>query len=206
MSHSPVLDALDELARSGPTDPATARLLERLRRVEEASGQSIDSFLDTVQPLLPAVEQAQPLSAAQRRALASVGADPTPAPPGLRASFSTALGYERLVKDALSTREAAELLGVGDSRIRQRLRARTLLSTVVRGSHRLPRFQFTDTGELPGWAQVAPRVPVDRPLIAVEGFLTHPHVDLALGDRQVSPLEWLQAGGDPGVVADLAGE
>ncbi|MEJ7647696.1 MAG: hypothetical protein WKF57_01415 [Nakamurella sp.] len=82
----------------------------------------------------------------------------------------------------------------------------TLLSHRTGNAHRLPSFQFTDDGELPGWSKVAPHVAPSWHPVAVERFFTSTHVDLVLDDRNVSPREWLLAGGPPESVAALAGE
>lgn len=213
--HSPELAALDELIAAGPKqrggyDPELLRRwLDKIRRLEEFSGVTLDALVDALPAgpdPSPGTQPAAGFTAHELHALESVGADITPMPLLQRPSLRTSLRYRQLLDTALSTAEAAVRLHVDDSRVRQRLSARTLLSHRVGTAHRLPKFQFTDDGELPGWSKVAPLVASSWHPVAIERFFTSPHVDLVLDDEQVSPREWLLAGGAPDIVAALAGE
>ncbi|WP_353649584.1 hypothetical protein ABLG96_01055 [Nakamurella sp. A5-74] len=211
--HSPELEALDELIAASPKTHGDhdrellRRWLDKIRRLEEFSGVTLDTLVDALpdEPVLDARPEAG-FTADELHALESVGADLTPLPLLERPSLHTSLRYRQLLDTALSTAEAAVRLGVDGSRIRQRLGNHTLLSHRVGSAHRLPSFQFTDDGELPGWSKVAPHVAPSWHPVAVERFFTSPHVDLVLDDQRVSPREWLLAGGPPETVAALAGE
>ena len=96
------------------------------------------------------------LTAEEVEAARSGGLDPQPAR-GARADplVQGVVAYAGLIHTGLTTRQTAARLGVSDARVRQRLQARTLLAVREGLSWRLPVFQFTKRGELPGWGAAA---------------------------------------------------
>jgi len=113
---------------------------------------------------------------------------------------------ERLLKVALlgsslTAREAAELLGVNPSRIRQRIEAGSLFGILDGNQWRLPRLQFERRSVLPGLTEVlASRPPELNPLDLAEWFLS-PNPDLEIEDPKspegpttLSPRAWLLRG------------
>ncbi len=121
----------------------------------------------------------------------------------------TAAKYAALLATALTTREAAGLLGTGESRVRQRLKEKTLYGVKAGRENRLPAFQFEGGKEVPGIGEVLRHV--DRSLhpVALSNWFTLPNPDLYLDgeeERAVSPREWLLSGGTPGVLVPLAEE
>jgi excisionase family DNA binding protein len=121
----------------------------------------------------------------------------------------TAARYVALLASALTTREAAEMLEVGESRVRQRLGEGTLYGVKAGRENRLPAFQFEGGREVPRIAQVLKRV--DRSLhpVAVLNWFMLPNPDLLLDEeeaRPVSPRQWLLSGGDPEVLVHLVEE
>jgi excisionase family DNA binding protein len=121
----------------------------------------------------------------------------------------TAAKYVALLASALTTKEAAGVLGVGESRVRQRLGEGTLYGVKAGRENRLPAFQFEGGNEVPGIAEVLTRM--DRSLhpVAVLNWFMVPNPDLYLDEeeaRPVSPRYWLLSGGDPEVLAHLAQE
>ncbi len=122
-------------------------------------------------------------------------------------ALARSAGRRQAVIDAsLTVGEAAERFGVGTSRIRQRVGERTLYAVKSGRSWRLPAWQFTQRGEVPGIAAVIRALPAETDLIEVDGFLTSRNVDLVVDDVAVTPLEWLGAGHDPGPVARVAAD
>ncbi len=113
-----------------------------------------------------------------------------------------------LVKTALTVGKAAAHLGVTEGRVRQRLGKHELYGVAFGREWRLPAFQFTDEGEVPGWAFVAPRLPPDIAAVELDSWLTTPNPDLTLGEDEVpvSPRDWLCAGRSVKVVAQLAAD
>jgi hypothetical protein len=99
---------------------------------------------------------------------------------------------------------------VDGSRVRQRLAAHTLYGVKHGAEWRLPQFQLTELGLVPGFERVAPRLVGVDP-VSVSRWFTRQHVDLCVatehGDEvPVTPRAWLEAGRDPDVVAALADE
>jgi len=137
-------------------------------------------------------------SAAETEALRSVGA--LRDKPSLRAEndpiIKSQAQYMALLEDGLSAAETAKLLRVDVSRVRQRLRERSLFGVEYEGSWRLPRFQFERRHVIPGLAQVLKSLPADLlPLDLVDWFAL-PDPDLALDSdaAPLSPREWLLSG------------
>ncbi len=64
--------------------------------------------------------------------------------------MKTIVDYMALLETSLSTAEAAAILNVDVSRIRQRIRERTLFGIEYEGEWRLPRFQFERKRCCPG--------------------------------------------------------
>lgn len=156
--------------------------------------------------LLPAIDPALP--AAELQALAAVG---------LRATSRTreraesargryAATFLDLFNNADTPAELAQKLGLDPSRIRQRIRDRSLLAIELNGEKRVPRFQFEGTVEVPGLARVLAAAG-DRmtPLAFAMWFLT-PTADLATDedDAPISPRDWLLRTGDVETVLAIA--
>jgi len=114
--------------------------------------------------------------------------------------------YMALLETSLSTAEAARYLKVDVSRIRQRLRERSLFGIEYDGERRLPRFQFERKQVVPGLREVLSALPEGlNPLDVAEWFLS-PNPDLELVDREtpLSPREWLLKGESVAAVVKLA--
>ena len=116
--------------------------------------------------------------------------------------------HATLVSTGLTASQAAERLGVSDARVRQRLSERTLFGIRERRAWRLPLFQFTTQGELPGWSTVCPAIPESIAPIELDGWLNLPHPDLCLGEDEqpTSPRGWLLDGRSAESVAALLDE
>jgi hypothetical protein len=149
------------------------------------------------------------LTPAETKALAGGGADLRPRgetepPPRAEAAAS----YGALLAESFSVAQVSSQLGIDASRVRHRLAERSLYGIRLKGSWRLPAFQFTDDGVVPGLDVVLPTLPDDLHPVAVRRWLTTPVSDLSISGRRgaagVSPLEWLSGGGDPHPVAALA--
>jgi hypothetical protein len=122
--------------------------------------------------------------------------------------FRGALDLSALIASALSTKQAAQRLGVVPSRIRQRLTGRpTLYGVKWRGEWLLPQFQFAGKAEVPGISDVVPHLDPGLSPVAVARWFLSPNPDLVPdeGDGPPrSPREWLLAGQSPKEVARLA--
>ena len=120
-----------------------------------------------------------------------------------------ALEFSALIASALSSKQAAKLLGVDATRIRQRLTARrpTLYGVKWRGEWLLPHFQFAGKAEVPGLGVVVPQLDSSLNPVAVARWFQAPNPDLLVeaGDgKAASPREWLLAGHSAKEVARLA--
>ncbi len=139
-------------------------------------------------------------------ALEEGGAELLHATPDHVGAVRAILEFTALREDAYTVQEAALVLSVNDSRIRQRLTARppSLYGIKEGGAWRIPKFQFHDRQLTKGIDRVIPNIPADLSPVAVVRWFTSSNPDLEIDDVAVSPLQWLQAGGDPTTAAELA--
>jgi hypothetical protein len=114
--------------------------------------------------------------------------------------------YMALLETSLSTAEAARYLKVDVSRIRQRLRERSMFGIDYDGERRLPRFQFERKQVLPGLREVLSALPEAlNPLDVAEWFLSpNPDLEVEKQDEPLSPREWLLKGESVEAVVTLA--
>ena len=117
-----------------------------------------------------------------------------------------AAAYARMCAQALTTKEAATLLHVQPSRIRQRLGERTLFGIEQEDHWVLPRFQFQNDQLVPGIGKVLQVLDEGLHSLSVERFFTTPQPELYAEElgRDLTPCEWLQAGYDGAPVIRLA--
>lgn len=153
-----------------------------------------------------ASEAGETLTPQQAQVLAEAGSPGQQLPPlAERASVRTALRAQSILTDALTVQEAAEQLGTGASRVRQRLGDRTLYGTRAGAEWRLPRFQFGPEGApVPGLDKVLPALPPDLHPVEVVAFLDRPQADLDTGAGPLSARQWLFDGGAVEPVLELA--
>lgn len=152
----------------------------------------------------PHPRPAEYFSPAQRQALADVGLDLAAYredEPDPRAR--TVAAHAVLAETAYSVADAARHLEVDTSRIRHRLAAGRLTGWKDQG-WRLPAWQFTANGVLPGLDVVLRGLPADQPPLVVAAFMNTPQPDLVINGKSVTPRDWLLAYGDPKPVAELA--
>jgi hypothetical protein len=164
--------------------------------------------LTTAATPAPGRRGADELSASEVAALRSVGAFKDGMTVGAENDplIQSEAQYMALLEESLSAADAAKLLRVDVSRIRQRLRERSLFGIEYEGSWRLPRFQFERRLVIPGLAQVLKELPSDLfPLDVVDWFLL-PEPDLRFEDGTAprTPREWLMSGRPVDAVVTLA--
>lgn len=99
----------------------------------------------------------------------------------------------------MSVGEAALLLGVDCSHISDQLSRGTLWAFCWDRSLRIPRWQFTKSGLLPGLPAIIAAIPDDLAPQSVDGFMHTPQDEL----DDLTPIDYLTAGGDPQPVADI---
>lgn len=169
-----------------------------------------DEFLTLVEDAARKLSPADPdpadyFSAEQREALTDVGLDLAPRRRKEVDHRARAVAAQAVLRDsALPAAEAARTIGVDPSRIRHRLAAGRLAGWKDRGGWRLPAWQFTHSGVLPGLETVLAAVPDDQPPLVVAAFMATPQADLLLDGEPATPRGWLLATGDPEPVAKLA--
>ena len=203
-----------DAAQLGSALERVIRREARLARVAERAGVrgDVEEILSLVEAALaggrgnPATaDPASHFTEAERAELEGGGFDlrPVPSTEGDPAARTVARFAELLIT-ALVVPEVAELLGVDASRIRQRLAERSLYGVKAGRAWRLPRFQFTVDGVVPGIDVVLRRLPDDLHPVAAWRWMTTPTPDLVVDDQPVSPRDWLRGGGDPESAALLA--
>jgi hypothetical protein len=148
------------------------------------------------------------LSAAEAAALRSVGAfkEETSIQTDNDPLIRSQAQYMALLEESFSAAEAAKLLHVDVSRVRQRLRERSLFGIEHEGSWRLPRFQFERRLVIPGLAQILKALPSDLFPLDVADWFVLPDSDLQLDSdtAPLSPREWLLSGRPVEAVVTLA--
>lgn len=171
-----------------------------------------DEFLSLVEDAAkkltsPQVDPAAHFTEIEQKALAETGLNLAPLGVTEADPRARTVAEQAVLRDtALSVGQAAERVGVDASRIRHRINERRLIGWKDRGGWRLPAWQFDDDDVLPELEAVLVAMPLDQPALVLANFMTTPQEDLELGDRPVSPREWLLAGGSPHPVAALAAE
>lgn len=125
-------------------------------------------------------------------------------PPAVELGERTRRKMERFVAESLTPQAVAEMLTSTAPEVLRQLRSRTLYGFCVDRKWRVPTFQFHCGRVVPGLESVLPKL--DRHLhpIQVLNWFTLPNTDLWIDEESVSPIEWLQSGGDAGKVAELA--
>jgi hypothetical protein len=163
-------------------------------------------FADRAGPL--AIADLDPrayLGTAQQAALRRVGASLEPARAHeLGPVAGLAAAYAELVARSRPVREVAAVLRVDTSRVRQRIYARSLYAFKHGAAWLVPGFQLRRRRLLPGLDTVVAALPPDLHPVAVSRWFTTPDRDLVVGGVEVSPADWLAAGGAPDDVAALA--
>jgi len=160
------------------------------------------------QLVLVAVEQIAPpresnpardLTAEQVAVIRRGGIDPFEIQPdSVRRAGPAASGaslYAAILATSLSVPEVARELGVDESRVRQRIHARTLYALKPGSTWRLPIFQFDDHRLVPGIDRVLPHLEPDLSPLTVVSWFEHASPNLVNEDGVAySPLDWLREG------------
>jgi hypothetical protein len=122
-----------------------------------------------------------------------------------RARQDALRAWFQVYRSAMRTQDVARMLGVHPSRIRQRLKDRTLIALDDAGELRIPALLFEDGSELPGLRRVLPAVPADIRPLEVLSWLATPTQELQdADDLPRSPRDFLLATGDADRVIALA--
>ncbi len=169
---------------------------------------TLAAFLAATEPVAQA-ESERELTAEENRLLDEGGFPPPQMSPQGGTDVSALAGsYARICAQALTTTEVATLLQVQPSRVRQQLGERTLFGIEKEDHWVLPRFQFTNDRMVPGIGKALQALDEALHPVTVERFFVTPQPELYAEevDRNLTPLEWLQAGYDSALVVRLARE
>ena len=114
--------------------------------------------------------------------------------------------YAQMVSTALSQRATAERLGVGTSRVRQRIDKGSIYALAAKKGRVCPQFQFAKSSTLPGLVKVLDAIGVGAHPVSVQRFFLKVSPDLVsdITGEEMSPREWLIAGHDVDLVCRLA--
>jgi hypothetical protein len=191
-----------------PIESVLEPSVREFRRLFRASAHALMENRPLREVTAPAATPSAALSKAELDALAEAGLSTSPwVGEGPRDPLvETIVDYMALIETSLSTAVVAAMLEVDVSRIRQRIRNRSLLGIEYEGEWRLPRFQFERKRVLPGLAEVLAALPAELNPLDVATWFLEPNIDLETeaGRAPLSPRAWLLRGRAPDAVTQLA--
>lgn len=172
--------------------------------IDEFQGIMLDA-LRQMPTVVTSADPASELTAAERDALIRGGGSFDELAPGTPDPLALgAARYAALLATSYTVDDVAQMLGVDRSRVRQRLGERSLYGVKLRGGWRVPRFQFDGCHLIPNVEQVIAAMPINMDLLGFYNWFTLPDPDFWIDDVSVSPSDWLQHGGAPARVVELA--
>ena len=179
-----------------------------VRKLFRASARALMVNRPLREVATPASEPAAVLSKAELKALEKAGLSTKPWVSDVARDplTKTIVDYMALIETSLSTAEVAAMLDVDVSRIRQRIRERSLYGVEYEGEWRLPRFQFERNKVLPGLTEVLSALPAELNPLDVATWFLGPNIDLEADEDAppMSPRAWLLRGSSPRTVMQLA--
>ena len=179
-----------------------------VRKLFRASARALMVNRPLREVATPASEPAAVLSKAELKALEQAGLSTKPWVGDVARDplTRTIVDYMALIETSLSTAEVAAMLDVDVSRIRQRIRERSLYGVEYEGEWRLPRFQFERNKVLPGLTEVLSALPAELNPLDVATWFLEPNIDLEADEDAppMSPRAWLLRGSSPRTVTQLA--
>ena len=153
---------------------------------------------------MPMNEGLSPLTEKEIEILKEGGFDSTQLTEEQQISISAERKLKELINTGISVDEAASLLKVSRLEVEEYISERSLYAVSTDSGPILLEFQFSEEGLLPGITSVNRAFPEDIHPVAVNGFLSNPDPDLVIGDKSVSPLDWLKNGENPEPVINVA--
>lgn len=195
----------EELVRRG-----IERLFQRESRLERTAaryGLAAEALLASLEEsAVDLTDESAGIPEAELQALrkAGISLEGSPADPSGAAQVALGLArFQRFRDEALTATEAASLLNVSDSRVRQLISSGGVVTIPNSDGHLLPAWQFAGGRLVPGLPDLIEAIDDVHPL-TLASFMTLPDVDLEVEGQPVSPLQWLLGGGDVEPVTDLA--
>ncbi|PRZ42521.1 hypothetical protein CLV47_105143 [Antricoccus suffuscus] len=191
--------------KSATLDTATVLRLRDADITESELAEALDRVLGAT-TAVGRIRTAPTLSAGEQSILDAHGGIVPASDEAIRSGEHDVIARLALV-DArtLTTEQVAKRLKTDPSRVRHRLRARSLYALPSTGrTRRFPIWQFTDGGVVPGLREVLAALPEDMHPFEVEDFFSSRSSELVLNGEELSPLLWLHANGDPARVVTYA--
>jgi excisionase family DNA binding protein len=167
----------------------------------------VELVKDAVRRLVLVRHDPSALTALEIRELRDIGLNPAVSTSHAEHAFeSSAATMTAILADSLTVEAAAKLLGLHQSRVRQMLSDRSMYGIKDGAEWRLPAFQFVGRRQVRNGGAVLRAVPGNVHPIELFNWLTKVEPALAIDGRAVSPLEWLELGGDATRPAAIAAE
>lgn len=185
----------EELSAKVDADDLEALLDEAgTRGIDRARLQAIITALLELLPDAPsgAGPPGEPLTADELALLAREGLDTGSESGRADVVVRTAAKAAELLAGALTVQQAADHLSVSEVEVEERISRRVLYAV----GGRLPAFQFTDDGVVPGIDRVFQVAPRELHLVELWRWLTTVDPDFDVMGEPLSPLDWLLSGGD----------
>lgn len=186
-----------------PTATVAAFLKERRASLSEA--ELVEGLRELLGPTDPP-SAVTPLSAHDQEYLRTHGGIPEVSTAELeRWRAQQIANASAFVVESLTTAEVAERMGVHASRVRHLTSEGALYAMRIGRQNRYPLWQFLDNGQpLPGLRVVLDLLPPGLHPLSVRGFMITPQPEYEVRGRELTPIEWLAAGGDAEEVALFA--
>lgn len=187
--------------------PAVAELAALL--TVRLSAEALPTFVTSLARFLSERRENAPattIPSAERVLWEDGGADFSPGAVERDAVTAGAAFSDLVVRSVEGDGRVAARLGVDRSRVSQRLRERSLYAFAWSDARYFPEWQFTEGGTLPGLRDVLPALDERLHPLVVDHWFRAQSVDLLVGDVPLSPLEWLETGGNPHALAELASD
>lgn len=182
----------------------------RIRGLRSTAPEGLNAALRVVLDAMPTLLYGEPTEelTAEEQAVLREGGVNLDAIPGRDPLAETAIQYAAIIDSSLTTREAAERLGIRESQVRQMIARRTLYSILLNNRRYIPIFQFEKGGSLvANITKVNAALNSDLHPVEVYDWYTQANPDLFVGDdidATMNPLSWLRGGGDVKRLVTLA--
>jgi len=193
------------------TQAARAEVQQVLGRagLPDDPGRFIALVQDAIRTVVLVRHTADPnaLTELDVRELREIGLSPRAENDGLHeATRSATAKMAAILADSLSVEDASNRMDLHQSRLRQMLLDRTMFGVKIDGEWRVPAFQLRGKRQVRNLGHVLRATPPSVHPVEVVNWLLRPNRALEIEDQSVTPLEWLEAGGDPGPLSAIASE
>lgn len=145
------------------------------------------------------------LTDAEIAVLQAAGADLDDHPDQPDPMLEYAVEFAAILATGLAVASVSRRLGVTNARVRQLIGDRSLYAFRNGGRWVVPAYQLMEErGLVPNVGEVNRAIPEAVDPVSVHRWFVTPDAELDVDDKKISPLAWLKAGMDPGVLARIA--